>query len=110
MKNLRTTIKNWFDKLDGRWRAMPIKKQLRYTLLLFSGYALLSIIVLLKVCCDVAQSDNTMTIEHIENPIWENNSSVPPQDSTTTMLKGKKWKIIKMTKYDFCYVTGMRIA
>ena len=89
MKNLRTTISNWFDKLDGQWRAMPVKKQHHYTLLLFAGYALLSVAVLLKVCYDVAHSDNTMTIEHIENPIRQNNSSVSPQDSITTILKDK---------------------
>lgn len=89
MKNLRTTISNWFDKLDGQWRAMPVAKQHRYTLLLFAGYALLSVIVLLKVCYDVAHSDNTMTIEHIENPIRQNNSSVSPQDSIKTILKDK---------------------
>ena len=89
MKNLRTTISNWFDKLDGQWRAMPVKKQHRYTLLLFLGYALLSVVVLLKVCYDVAKSDNTLTIEHIENPIRQNKSSVSPQDSMTTILKRK---------------------
>lgn len=89
MKILRTTINNWFDKLDGQWRAMPVKKQHHYTLLLFSGYALLSIIVLLKVCYDVAQPDNAMTIEHIENPIRQNNSSVSPQDSINKILKRK---------------------
>lgn len=90
MKNLRTAINNWFDKLDGQWRAMPVAKQDRYTLLLFSGYALLSIIVLLKVCYDVAQPDNTLTIEHIENPInRQNNSSVSPQDSIKKILKDK---------------------
>ncbi len=89
MKNLRTTISNWLDKLDGQWRTMPVKKQHRYTLLLFAGYALLSVIVLLEVCYDVAHSDNTMTIEHIENPIRQNNSSVSPQDSINKILKRK---------------------
>ncbi|MGX1754548.1 MULTISPECIES: nitrogen regulatory IIA protein [unclassified Sphingobacterium] len=90
MKNLRTTISNWLDKLDGQWRTMPVKKQHRYTLLLFLGYALLSFVVLLKVCYDVAQSDNTMTIEHIENPInRQNKSSVSPQDSINKILKRK---------------------
>lgn len=89
MKNLRTAISNWFDKLDGQWRAMPVAKQHRYMLLLFAGYALLSVIVLLEVCYDVAHSDNTMTIEHIENPIRQNNSSVSPQDSIKTILKDK---------------------
>lgn len=86
MKNLRTIIRNGFDKLDEQWRAMPVAKQHRYTLLLFSGYALLTAIVLLKLCYDVMHSDNTLTIEHIENPI-KNTSSVSPQDSTTTNFK-----------------------
>ena len=90
MKNLRTAISNWFNKLDGQWRAMPARKQHRYTLLLFAGYALLSVIVLLKVCYDVAHSDNTMTIENIENPInRQNKSSVSPQDSINKILKRK---------------------
>lgn len=86
MKNLRITIRNWFDKLDGQWRAMPVSKQHRYMLLLFAGYVLLTVIVLLKLCYDVMHSDNTLTIEHIENPI-KNTYLVSPQDSTTTNFK-----------------------
>lgn len=93
MKNLRTAISNWFDKLDDRWRAMPVKKQHHYTLLLFAGYALLSVVVILKVCYDVAQSDNAITIEHIENPIIkQNKSSVSSQDSITTILKNQLYE------------------
>lgn len=93
MKNLRTTISNWFDKLDGQWRTMPVAKQHRYTLLLFLGYALLSVAVLLKVCYDVAKSDSTLTIEHIENPInGQNKSSVSPQDSINKILKRKMYE------------------
>lgn len=93
MKKLRTAISDWFDKLDEQWRAMPVKKQHRYTLLLFAGYALLSVVVLIKICYDVAQSDNNITIEHIENPIIrQNNSSVSPQDSIITILKNKLYE------------------
>lgn len=88
MKNLRTIIDNWYDKLDGLWRAMPVKRQYRYTLLLFAGYALLSVIVVGKVCYDVGKSDNGITVGHIENPVVrQNKSSVPPQDSISTILK-----------------------
>lgn len=93
MKNLRTTLSDWFDKLDEQWRALPLKKQHRYTLLLFAGYALLSIMVILKVCYDVGTSGNDMTIEHIENPvIQQNKSSVLPQDSISTILKRKMYE------------------
>ncbi|MDY9918966.1 MAG: nitrogen regulatory IIA protein [Proteiniphilum sp.] len=92
MKNLRTSVNNWFDKLNGQWRAMPVKKQHRCTLLLFSVYALLSIIVLVNVCYDVAKPGNTIRIEHIENPvIRQDKPPVSPQDSITTTLENKKY-------------------
>lgn len=116
MKNLRTSINSWFDKLNGQWRAMPVKKQQRYMLLLFSMYALLSIIVLVKVCYDVAKPDNTIRIDHIENPVirqgkspvirkdnspdypqdnlpnyLQDNPPVSSQDSITTILENKKY-------------------
>ncbi len=69
MKNMRIIIHDRIARLDRKWRAMPVKKQHHYTLLLFLGYALLSIIVLLKVCYDMAQSDNTLTIEHLKTPL-----------------------------------------
>ncbi|MDX3913928.1 MAG: nitrogen regulatory IIA protein [Pseudosphingobacterium sp.] len=93
MKKLRTTINDWFDRLDDRWRELPVRKQRRYTLLLFAGYALLSVVVLIKVCYDVAQSDNEIVIEHIENPIiQQKKSSASPQDSITTILKRKMYE------------------
>lgn len=70
MKNLGTRINNWFEKLDGQWRAMPVKKQQRYTILLFISYALLSTIVILKVCYDVSKSDSSLIIEHIKNLLY----------------------------------------
>lgn len=93
MKNLRTIINNWFDRLNEQWRSLSLKRQHRYTLLLFAGYALLSIIVILKVCYDVGNSENSMTIEHIENPvIQQKKSPVSPQDSITTILKNKLYE------------------
>jgi len=116
MKTLRASINNWIDKLNGQWRAMPVKKQHHHILLLFSAYALLSIIVLVKVCYDVAKPGNTIRIDHIENPVirqgkssvirednpsnypqdnppnyLRDNSPVSPQDSITTILDNKKY-------------------
>lgn len=31
----------FFDKLDERWRALPVRKQHQYTLYFFVGYLLL---------------------------------------------------------------------
>ena len=93
MKKLRTKINKWFDGLNEQWRELPVKKQHRYTLLLFAGYALLSLVVMLKVCYDVAQSNNKITIEHIENPvIQQKKSPVTPQDSISKILKNKLYE------------------
>jgi hypothetical protein len=93
MKKLRTKISKWFDRLDEQWRELPLKRQHHYTLLLFAGYALLSLVVILKVCYDVAQSNNKITIEHIENPvIRQKKSPVSPQDSISKILKNKLYE------------------
>jgi hypothetical protein len=93
MKKLRTKISKWFDRLDEQWRELPLKRQHRYTLLLFAGYALLSLVVILKVCYDVAQSNNKITVEHIENPvIRQKKSPVSPQDSISKILKNKLYE------------------
>lgn len=92
MKNLGTRINNWFEKLDGQWRVMPVKKQQRYTILLFISYALLSTIVILKVCYDVSKSDSSLIIEHIKNPVIQKNKSlVYPLDSLSTILKRRNY-------------------
>ena len=92
MKNLGTRINNWFEKLDGQWRAMPVKKQQRYTILLFISYALLSTIVILKVCYDVSKSDSSLIIEHIKNPVIQKNKSlVYPLDSLSTILQRRNY-------------------
>lgn len=93
MKKLRAKISKWFDRLDEQWRELPVKKQHRYTLLLFGGYCLLSIIVIAKVCYDVGVSDSKLKIEHIENPlIKQNKFPVPPQDSISKILKNKLYE------------------
>ncbi|MCO5286969.1 MAG: nitrogen regulatory IIA protein [Chitinophagaceae bacterium] len=93
MKNLKTIVNNRLRKLNGQWRTLPLKKQHRYMILLFAGYALLSFIVLLKVGYDVKNSSNEMKIEHIENPvIQQNKAQVTPQDSIRIILKHKMYE------------------
>ncbi|MCL6216906.1 nitrogen regulatory IIA protein [Zunongwangia pacifica] len=93
MKNPRKRISDWLDKLDGQWQAMPVKRQNRYALLFFAGYALLSIIVITEVCYEVGKPNNGMTIEHIENPvIQQRKSPVIPQDSISEIIKNKLYE------------------
>lgn len=60
-----------FDKLEERWRVLPIAKQRQYTMYFFTAYLLLTIAVILKIGYDTSKSDNNMVIEHIRNPVFE---------------------------------------
>lgn len=92
MKKLRTTINQYFDKLDNRWRELPVRKQHQYTLYLFLGYLLLTIMVVSKVMYDTSKSKNDMTIEHIESPVLKNKTPASLQDSISTILKNKMYE------------------
>ena len=81
MKNLRTTIDKQFEKLDLRWRNLPVRTQVRYVLYLFAFYLLMGVGVLVKVFYDLGRGDK-IAISHIEVPAGiHNGSSV--QDSIT---------------------------
>lgn len=93
MKNLKTKLNTWCNKLNEQWRTLPLKRQHRYMMLLFAGYALLSIVVIGKVCYDVGNSSNGIKIEHIENPVIHiNKSPVYLRDSISTILKHKMYE------------------
>lgn len=71
MKTLRKSIQQWFDRLDERWRNLPMKTQHRYTLWFFSGYFLLSVLVIVNVFVSAGRPGREIRIEHIKNPIFK---------------------------------------
>jgi len=73
----------YFDQLDERWRALPLRKQCQYTLYFFVGYLLLTVVVIGKVMYDTSKSGNDMVIEHIENPVLKNGNPARLQDSVS---------------------------
>ena len=80
----------YFNKLDKRWRALPVGKQHKYTLYFFIGYLLLTAGVILKVWYDAGKADNNLVIEHIENPVLKKNGSPAMlQNSVSTILKNQ---------------------
>nr|WP_315233337.1 nitrogen regulatory IIA protein [uncultured Flavobacterium sp.] len=90
MKKIRTDMDKWFEKLDDRWRTLPLRKQHKYTLYFFAGYLLLSAGVIFKVWYDTSKSNNDMVIEHIENPLFKKKlSPARLQDTVSTILKNK---------------------
>lgn len=90
MRKLQTHMDTWFEKMDERWLALPIKKQHRYALYFFTGYLLLTAGVIFKVWDDTAKSDNNMIIEHIKTPVLSiKESPALLQDTLQTILKNK---------------------
>ncbi|WP_260133131.1 nitrogen regulatory IIA protein [Elizabethkingia anophelis] len=88
MKKLRVNMDRYFDKLDERWQALPVRKQHQYTLYFFVGYLLLTAGVIGKVVYDTGKSNDAIDIRHIENPILKKNvSSAIPQDTVSTFKK-----------------------
>jgi hypothetical protein len=75
MKNLRTTLHYEFEKLDLKWRNLPLKKQIRYVLYLFAFYMLLGVGVLVKVFYDLRNADE-IEIEHINVPLVVDQDSI----------------------------------
>jgi hypothetical protein len=93
MKKLRASIDGWFNKLDGRWRELPLKKQHRYILYFFLCYLILTIGVILKVWLDTGKPNHGLVIEHIENPVIKKNESTKSlQDSLSIILKNKMYE------------------
>lgn len=90
MRKLQAQMDTWFEKMDERWLALPIRKQHRYALYFFTGYLLLTAGVIFKVWDDTAKSYNNMIIDHIETPVLSiKESPALLQDTLQTILKNK---------------------
>jgi len=89
MKKLRANMDRYFDRLDERWRALPLRKQRQYTLYFFVVYLLLTVVVIGKVMYDTSKSGNNMVIKHIENHVLKNGNPARLPDSVSTILKNQ---------------------
>lgn len=65
MKNSRDKIKNYVLKTEGRWKALPAKQQRLFTMIFFTGYIVLTIMVLISIWMSTANKSNKMFISHI---------------------------------------------
>ncbi|UIR57838.1 nitrogen regulatory IIA protein [Sphingobacterium sp. SRCM116780] len=75
MKNFRAAINGELDKLDLKWRALPLKTQCKYVIVFFMLYLLLGIGVLAKVWYDLGKEDQ-ISINHIESTARVNGESL----------------------------------
>ncbi|MCS4239856.1 hypothetical protein M2306_001304 [Myroides gitamensis] len=87
MKKLRATITDYFDKLNDRFSALPLRKQKQYTLYFFVGYLLLTAIVIWKIWYDAGKSYKTIDIKHIENPVLKKKKASTSLQDTLLLFK-----------------------
>lgn len=90
LRNIRNNIDQWLYRIDNQWRKLPVRLQYRYILIIFCGYALLTLVVLAKVWYDTSQSRNHMTIDHIRHPVLKSKKAVP--DSIFTIVKPPQYE------------------
>ncbi|ATL48945.1 nitrogen regulatory IIA protein [Chitinophaga caeni] len=87
MEKIRSLIDHWLGKLDQRWRGLPLRRQHRYTLLLFTGYLALMVLAIANAWYD---TDQISSVNHIENPvIGKRPSGASAQDSLLLQLKNQ---------------------
>lgn len=90
MNSLRAKMDVYFEKLDEKWRALPVGRQHKYTLYFFVAYLILTAGVIFKVWYDAGKPDNNMVIEHIENPVLKKKERPTVlQDTLSTILKNR---------------------
>lgn len=92
MKNFREKIDKWLENLDRRWDAMPIKKQHTYLRYFFTGYLLLTIVVVVNVWRDTAACENRLEIGHIQTAARKKKSPTELQNTLKSILKNKNYE------------------
>ncbi|MGE6394250.1 nitrogen regulatory IIA protein [Chryseobacterium scophthalmum] len=81
MKKFRSTIDQFVKELELRWASIPVKKQQRYTLSFFSGYAMLTVGIIFHVI--IYQTGKPRENVRIEK------SKIVLKDSLSVNLKNK---------------------
>lgn len=66
---LRAKIETWLEKVDMEWRELPVMKQYKRSVYCFLGCQIITMAVILKGLHNEGKSNNSLAIEHIENPV-----------------------------------------
>lgn len=89
MKKFRSTIDQCIKELEMRWAGIPVKKQQRYTRAFFTGYAILTVGVIIHVIYQTGKPSENVRIEHIKNPMEKIERKIVLKDSLSVNLKNK---------------------
>lgn len=88
MKKIIIKMQDCLQRMTERWQALSFKQQQRFILIVFAGYLLLSVTVILKAWYGSGHQGYSMSIEHIGNPmIRKKDSGIVVMDSISIILK-----------------------
>lgn len=76
MKNMRTVIENEVERLDQKWRDLPLQVQCRYIVIIFICYFVICLGMLGTVWYQLGKENPEMAISHIESPAIGKRESV----------------------------------
>jgi flagellar basal body-associated protein FliL len=71
MKNIRTSISNWAERLEDRWVTTPRKDQRKIILHCFIVYILITAVAIVQLWYEVHKSKKDIQMEHI-SPLPKN--------------------------------------
>lgn len=86
MKKIKDKIEHHILCADRKWKALPEKRQRLFTKLFFTGYAILTVMVLGSIVVSTGSKTNIMLIDHIstisdhssvEKAVNDNQTNVP---------------------------------
>jgi flagellar basal body-associated protein FliL len=89
MKNIRTSISNWEERLEDRWVTTPRKDQRKIILYCFIVYILITAVAIVQVWYEVHKSQKDVQMEHI-SPLPKN--KVPVVVPAKKIIKNFKTK------------------
>lgn len=90
MEKLRTHINRLFEKLNHRWKRLPVKRQHQYTLYFFCGYLLMTIGVTIGICYNAGRQNKPIVTRHIENPVVQHQQGPAAKQDTTSTIQKKQ--------------------
>lgn len=67
MKKLRLKIDHSIEKLELKWKTLPVKQQRRFTKGFFIGYAVITLFAIFGVWFTSGESPKILSIGHINN-------------------------------------------
>lgn len=59
----------WQDRMDCRWRALPITHKRRIVIYSFAAYLLVTLVVVAQVIGMLGAAHDEVEIDHIRNPL-----------------------------------------